>query len=455
MTDHHALIPLAPIPGNTGNDERKIYDLVLKRFAAAFHPDCEYEQTEIITEVEKETFRTRGKRILKPGWRVVYGEEAESINPYEVEAGQENLPPLEKNDPAHVEEAKLEEKKTLPPPEYTEALLLKDMTNPGKYVTESDLKKIYRGDVGLGTQATRAQIIETLLKRKYISRKKKRLAALDKGCHLIDTLRRFTVAKQLASAEETARWEARLNRIAQGQDTSREFQREIQEFVQSAIQEFKTTVPQVSMTGVIGVCPQCGGSIIEGKRGFGCSNWKKEDGGCSFVIWKTISGKTIALPAIIQLLTKKKIGPFHDFVSDAGELISAFLTLVQHEQDWQVELDRSGIPPNQKDHSKSLGVCPDCGGEIIEGKKGFGCSNWREKDGACRFVIWKTMAQKKIPKEVVDQLLESGVSEILHDFKSKKGKSFSARLKLSRDESGATKIVFDFPDTDRMWGNAN
>ncbi|MDM8553080.1 DNA topoisomerase 3, partial [Desulfobacterales bacterium HSG2] len=227
LTDHHALIPLAPLPGNANYEEQKIYMLVLKRFAAAFHPDCEYEQTDIVTQVQDERFRTKGKRILKPGWQAVYENETEQKASGDSESEPEFLPAITKGDPADVRDTKLEKKKTTPPPEYTEALLLKDMTNPGRYVSEDELKKIYRGDVGLGTQATRAQIIETLLSRRYTERKKKHLIATNKGCHLVDTLRRFKVANILASPQETARWEMQLNQIAHGKGSEKEFLNEI------------------------------------------------------------------------------------------------------------------------------------------------------------------------------------------------------------------------------------
>jgi DNA topoisomerase III len=352
LTDHHAIIPLAPLPQRASADEKTIYDLVMKRFAAAFHADCEYEQTNIVTQVETETFRTQGKRILKPGWRVVYGMEFEKKAGSEDNTEEENLPPLEKDDPAKVIDTKIEHKETSPPPEYTEALLLKDMTNPARYVTENELKQLYRGDIGLGTQSTRAQIIETLLMRKYVQRQKRYLIALDKGCLLIDTLRGFEKAKILTSAEETARWEMQLNRIAQGDESGQTFLNNIKTFIHDLVEEFK-------------------------------------------------SGK-------IVLVKAAESSP-----------------LVQN-------------PPT------TYGKCPRCGGDIIEGKKGYGCSRWRKEDGGCRFVIWKTIAGKKIPKSAVIQLLQKGTTQKIQGFTSKKGKKFSARLKIDPDQENLQRVVFDF-----------
>lgn len=352
LTDHHAIIPLAPIPQRASTDEKTIYDMVMKRFAAAFHADCEYEQTNIVTQVEKENFRTQGKRILKPGWRVVYGMEIEKKAELEDDIQDENLPPLEKDDTAKVIDTKIDHKETLPPPEYTEALLLRDMTNPSRYVAENELKKIYRGDIGLGTQSTRAQIIETLLMRKYVQRQKRYLIALDKGCLLIDTLRRFEKAKILTSAEETARWEMQLNQIAQGEESGQTFLNNIKTFIHDLVDEFK-------------------------------------------------SGK-------IEPAKAAESSP-----------------LVQN-------------PPTP------YGKCPRCGGDIIEGKKGFGCSRWRKEHGLCRFVIWKTIAGKKIPKSAVTQLLQKGTTQKIQGFTSKQGKKFSARLKIDLDKENLQGVVFDF-----------
>lgn len=446
LTDHHALIPLAPVPKNATPEEFKIYGLVLKRFAAAFHPDCEFEQTEIITEVQKETFRTKGKRILKPGWKAVYGEEeARDDDAPDEEAEPENLPPLAKDDPAAVDDTKIEKKQTTPPPEYTEALLLKDMSNPGKYVAEDDLKKIYRGDVGLGTQSTRAQIIETLLKRGYMQRKKRHIIATDKGCRLIETLRQFETAKKLASPEETARWEMQLNQIAQGEGSDEAFLNEIKAYVQQIVEEFRTN-PQpaagLPQSGY-GKCPACGGNIIKGRRDFGCSNWKQEDGGCRFVIRSTISGRLIAPHHISKLLSQKETGSLDGFISEDGTRFAGILKLAKGDAGWEVRLEPAENAP-QPDETV-LGECPACGGKITEMAKGYGCSNWKKT--GCRFVIWKTIAQREISKKTLKQLLENGVSDVLFGFTSKKGKGFSAKLKLEKDNFGAYKTVFDFSES--------
>ncbi len=440
LTDHHALIPLAPIDPKASADEKKIYDLILKRFAAAFHPDCEYEQTEILTEVLKENFRTTGKRILKPGWRVVYGMETMEQSS-EDEEDQDNLPPLAKGNPAKVSDTKLAQKMTSPPPEYSEALLLKDMTNPAKYVSSDDLKKIYKGEVGLGTQSTRAQIIETLLSRKYAERKAKHLIATDKGCFLIESLRQFDISQKLTSPEETARWEQQLHSIAQGQGVEEEFLSSIKTFVAQMIEEFKHSKVRQPQQD-LGICPACGGKIIEGKRGFGCSNWKAENGGCKFVVWKTISGRMITPNILSKLLSQKETDIYDGFITEDHQRFSGTLKLIEENGEWQVRVEPSKKSSAQK--ADVLGQCPDCGGDIIEKDKGYGCANWKNQDGGCRFIIWKVIAGKTIPDQIVEQLLENGISENIEGFRSKKGTLFSARLKLEKTEEGKFKVVFVF-----------
>ncbi len=339
LTDHHALIPLKPLPPGAEPAEKQVYDLVLRRFAAAFHPDYQFESTEIVTEVQGETFRTKGSRPIVPGWRAVAAvkekpkDKARTKDDTEGdrdpdEAEYENLPPLEKGDPAAVKDTSLAEKMTQPPPEYSEATLLRDMTSPARFVSESELQRIFKGDVGLGTQATRAQIIETLILRRYIHREKKKIAATDKGCLLIDRLRQYPMARIITNPEETARWEMELEQIAQGKGDANAFLTGIRRFVQDSIREFKGQLSssEPAREG-LGKCPRCGGPIIEGKRGYGCSNWRKELGGCTFVIWKETAGKILPIEAVKALLNTGETDVMDGFVADTGRTCSARLKL--------------------------------------------------------------------------------------------------------------------------------
>jgi DNA topoisomerase-3 len=457
LTDHHALIPLAPLPENSSDRERKIYDLVLKRFGAAFYPDCIYEVREILTKVnENLIFRTMGRVIIRPGWQSLLkpgsGKGKMSVD----EPEQENLPPLEKGDSGDVIKSEIEDKKTSPSPEYTEALLLKDMTNPGRYVNEADLKKIYRGDVGLGTQATRAQIIETLLTRSYILREKRMLLATKKGVFLIDTLKKFSTAGTLASPEKTAMWEMELERIAAGKGSVSVFLEGIENFVRDTVREFLESETGEVQREAIGRCPLCGMGVVDGYKTYECSGKRKADGGCRFVIWKKISGKKISPGAAAMLLSGKAVGPYRGFVSKKKKRFSASLRLVCEDGKWAVRFlfDDSGKEPSVRakpassdgavkevsETTKNFGTCPVCGGKIIKGKRGYGCSNWRAQDGGCRFVIWEMISGRKLTPANIKTLAEGKITR-KYVFKEENGGKFKAKLKLEKSESGIWKTV--------------
>src|SRR3712207_4403112 len=220
VTDHHAVIPTKQQvkPDALSPDEKRIYDLVARRFLAAFYPDAEIERTTVVTEVEGERFITRGTVVLKAGWREVEppgrggakgsDEGAKKAGEEEEEESAE-LPALKAKDPAEVLNAEAQAKQTKAPPRYSESSLLGAMETAGRKVEDEELRLAMR-EAGLGTPATRASIIETLLKREYVTREKKSLVATAKGAALIKML----PSPLLKSAELTGRWEQKLSRMA-------------------------------------------------------------------------------------------------------------------------------------------------------------------------------------------------------------------------------------------------
>jgi len=450
LTDHHALIPLSPLPSQATSNHEKIYKLVLKRFAQAFHADCQFEQTEIITLVCDETFRTKGKVILVPGWRVLESNAPTKQNSQRTDDDveeQDQLPPLIKDDPAHVQETSCLKKQTKPPPEYTEASLLRDMTNPGRYVSEDKLKKIYRGDIGLGTQSTRAQTIETLLSRKYIIRKKRQVLATDKGCMLIDTLRQFDLTKKITSPEETARWEMQLDDIARGNGSDNEFLDSIKAFVIQSVEEFKSHTIQIDHSK-LGKCPACGGNIIKGRKDYGCANWRESDGACRVVLRSKLHHRWITPHMIKGLLTDNKIGPYAFSDKDFSY---GTIHLEKQADTWTLIAKKAKKPP--KKSKQALAECPMCGGNVITTPKAYGCANWKDIDGGCKFTIWKTIAKRDITPDEAIQLIETGTTDLLQGFKSKKGNDFSARLVLQEiDGNNVLKVKFIFDENTPDYG---
>ncbi len=204
LTDHHALIPQQTPKSALTEDEKKIYELICKRFISAFYPDCKYKNTTVITEVAGYLFETKGKQLVDAGWREIYGGLTQDII----------LPAtiLEK-DTVNTKKAEAVQKQTQPPPRYTDASLLNIMANAHKVVQNPELKKILKENAGIGTPATRAQILKVLQDRKYVYKQEKQFVPTEKGIFLIEMLK----GEKVASPEYTAVWEQELEKIAKGE----------------------------------------------------------------------------------------------------------------------------------------------------------------------------------------------------------------------------------------------
>jgi DNA topoisomerase III len=333
VDDHHAIIP-TDVPHDLSTfspDERRIFDLVARRFLAVFHPPARYARTEVVTLVEEERFRTRGKVTLEAGWRGVYGVEAD-VNGKTKEDDPESaeLPPLEKGQEVTVVSAESEAKETRPPARYTEATLLSAMETAGKLIDDEELRDAMK-ERGLGTPATRAETIETLIRREYIERVGKDLAPTPKGLQVITMLEE----NKLTSPELTGDWEKRLGDIEHGKGQKDDFIQGIADFTKSTVEAIaaldkeKLRPERVEL----GPCPRCGaetGEIIrENSKAYGCTSWKsREETGCGFVIWKRVAGRTLTPEVARQLIDEGKTKEvLSGFRSKAGKPFRARLVL--------------------------------------------------------------------------------------------------------------------------------
>ncbi|WP_066639812.1 DNA topoisomerase III [Desulfolucanica intricata] len=323
VTDHTALIPtnVKPKLESLSSDEYKIYDMVVRRFLAAFFPPARYEQTRVVTEAAEETFITRGRVELDKGWKVVY----EPVQEIKENDSEVIVPSLKKGETLQVVETEIQEKKTRPPKRFTEAGLLTVMEGAGRLLDDADLKEAMRGS-GLGTPATRAAIIERLLKVKYIERKKRTLVPTSKGETLIDL-----VPELIKSPEMTARWEKALADIEEGNLEPGKFMDGIIEQTKKVVdlarkQETSTQVGNSAASNVesLGKCPLCGMAVVEYQRSYGCSGFRQ---GCQFVIWKKIAGKKITINQARILLEKGNTKKLKGFSSKSGKKFEAALVL--------------------------------------------------------------------------------------------------------------------------------
>ncbi len=304
VTDHHAIIPTGQVPNGLTDVEKKVYDLIARRFIAVFYPDCKFATTSVAGKVDKIEFKTSGKEILDPGWRAVYTKEEQRQDDGKNAADDKLLPTFVKGE-SGPHKPTLTKKMTVPPKHYTEASLLRAMETAGKLVDDEELSAAMKEN-GIGRPSSRAGIIETLFKRHYIRRERKNLVATPTGIQLIDTIHE----KLLTSVELTGIWEKKLREIEQNKYDAATFINELKDQVTRIVSDVlhdnsgqlivDSEEKEAESEGKKGkadekkskakkgrlkvkegdVCPKCGkGRILKGKTAYGCSRWKE---GCDF-----------------------------------------------------------------------------------------------------------------------------------------------------------------------------
>jgi DNA topoisomerase III len=337
--DHHAIIPTKAEHHveSMGEDERKVYDLVAKRFLAIFHPEAVYERTRVETTVNERVFRTSGRVLVEAGWKSVYGEEARSPDAEDEDSGGDQLlPKLEEGEPVETRDVQSLAKETQPPRRYTEASLLAAMETAGKDIDDDQLREAMK-ESGIGTPATRAAIIERLIQVGYVERDGRALHATEKGIQVI----RLLGNHPLTSPELTGGWEHRLGLIEQGADSRDAFIGDIVKFTTETVQELDKLKGIRIERANLGPCPVCGRDVIENRKGYSC--WTKDDPGCGFVIWKNKAGKSLPISVAKELMeTGRTEKPVTGFRGRSGRGFSAKLKLVQNDEGrWRVEFDEA------------------------------------------------------------------------------------------------------------------
>jgi DNA topoisomerase III len=349
VTDHHAIIPTRSEHdlGRMSDDDRRIYDMVARRFLAVFHPEAVFENTRLETEVEGHVFRTTGRVLVVPGWRGVYGEgfEERRADEDDDEGVSQALPRLERGEAVDTREIAAEEKETKPPRRYSDASLLAAMETAGKLVDDDELREAMK-DSGIGTPATRAAIIERLIDVGYIERDGRSLVCTEKGLNVV----RLLGEHPLTSPSLTGDWEHRLARIEHGEERREAFMRDIAQFADHTVHELDAKLKEVRIPRAnLGPCPVCGRDIVENRKGFSC--WSREDPGCGFVIWKSKAGKTLPVVVARELISRGRTErPVTGFKGRSGRSFRARLALMQTEDGkWRVEFDepwaREGAKP--------------------------------------------------------------------------------------------------------------
>ncbi len=400
VTDHHAIIPTG-VQNYLDAHHQKVYDIIVKRFIAVFYDDCEVDNTTVIGKADDVTFKTTGKEIKEKGWRVVF----ENSNSPEKEDAL--LPSFEKGEKGPHNPSFLE-KETKPPKMFTEATLLRAMETAGKQVDDDELRDLMKEN-GIGRPSTRANIIETLFRRKYVVRKKKQLLPTSTGIQLIDTIQN----KMLTSAELTGTWEKQLKEIEQGTYKAGTFIKNMKQMVDALVYEVRmedranishvTAAKKIPIKSNSGIttqkCPKCReGNILKGKKAYGCNRFKE---GCDFRMAFSFMGKKVSEKQFIRLIKKGSTVNLKGFKTADGKVDGT----ISFNEQFDLILNEKIIKTKKQADAM---VCPKCKkGSIIKGKMAYGCSEYKNGcDFRFLFEEVRTKAgEQVITKELVHSII--------------------------------------------------
>jgi DNA topoisomerase-3 len=433
VSDHFAIIPTTQTPHGLSEPERKLYDLVTRRFLAIFYPAAEFLETNRITRVEGEPFKSAGKVLVNPGWLAVYGKEAESDD-------TPTLTPVKPDEKVNTSSIEVKPNVTKPPPRHTEATLLSAMEGAGKLVEDDELREAMR-EKGLGTPATRAATIEGLIYEDYIHRNGRELQATAKAFSLMELLNGLGIP-ELTKPELTGDWEFKLRQIQRRQKSRAEFMLEIGDMTRHIVERAKK-FEEDTIPGDFGVlktpCPKCGGEVHEKYKQFQCEK-------CDFAIWKTLCSRMFEMEEVEKLITEKQVGPLQNFRSKKGFPFAAVLKL---NAEFKMEFDfgdgqkgenGEAAAPVDFTGKEPLGKCPKCGARVFDAGMNYICEKATGPDRTCKFRTGKIILQQEISPEQVKKLLNEGKTDLLKGFVSKKtNRKFEAFLVI---KDGGTAFEF-------------
>jgi DNA topoisomerase-3 len=429
ISDHFAIIPTLQPPKQLSEPEQKIYDLVVRRFLAVFYPAAEYLQTTRITRVAGHAFKSEGKVLVAPGWLTVYGRTAQ-------EEGA-TLPPVKDREQVQTLEVAAEALQTKPPARFSEATLLSAMEGAGKLVEDEDLRAAM-DQKGLGTPATRAAVIEGLIREEYIHRNGRELIPTPKAFSLLFALKQFGI-DELTSPELTGDWEYKLKQMERGALARGEFMDHINSLTNELVDRIKNgDIPDTAFATLEAPCPKCGGTVQENYRKFQCLK-------CDFSLWKVISGREWAPEEVSELIREGKVGPLTGFRSRMGRPFVATLRLTpEHKIEFdfgQERTDASGeVEMPDLSGKEPVGPCPKCGARVFELDMAYACEKALGPAKTCDFRSGKVILQRPIEREQMEKLLATGKTDLLSRFISKKGRPFQAFLAKGPD--GAVRFEF-------------
>ena len=471
ITDHYAIVPTGQVNEYKSLTElqKRVYELIVRRFLSIFYPPAQYQTVKLTIGIEKESFFAGAKVLKVPGYLEIAGRpDTKEKREKEDGDGEENNPKnsaallkladsLKEGDTAEVKEFLVKEGKTSPPKRYTSGSMVLAMEDAGQLIEEEELREQIKGS-GIGTSATRAEIIKKLVRIGYLALNKKTQVLTPEALgEMVYEVVNMTVPA-LLNPKMTASWEKGLDGITQGTVPMEDYREKLEEFIRketvSMINENLTSQIAGQIRPLAGsnakdmkakvkigaTCPACGGEIETTPFGYGCSNYNKDGSGCRFAIG-SIAGRELNDEEVKQLLSEGRTGVLKGFTSKNKKKFSACLVMTKDEEGKpNITFDFSQNEPETIE-----GVsCPLCGGAIEIKPFGYGCANYKAEDeSGCRFAIGK-IAGKDLNTAQVKELLTNGRTGTIRGFTSKNKKKFDACLMLGEDENGKKVLKFDF-----------
>lgn len=495
VTDHYAIIPTGQLTelGSLSPLQSKVFDLIVRRFLSIFYPPAQYQTLKLAIGIENEMLFSTAKSLKVLGFLEVMGKTQEDVYIDEsndnvsdnqlqnqndtgnsdektIDGKKQNAKKLialadtiKQEDTVTVNSFEIKDSKTSPPKRYTSGSMILAMENAGQFIEDEELRAQIKGS-GIGTSATRAEIIKKLIRIGYLSlNKKTQIITPERFGEMVYEVVAMTVPA-LLNPKMTASWEKGLDGITNGTVDVSEYRKKLEDFIRKETIQIRDSdltgqiAAQISQFAEknakglgarkkIGVtCPVCGGEMVTTPFGYGCANYNKlNDNSCRFSIGK-IAGKEISETQVKELLSNGRTGTIRGFKSKNGKKFDARIALNKDEKGKVIGLK---FDFEDVEQPKLRGVkCPLCGGEIVKTTFGYGCSGYDKADAehGCRFSINNKIAGVKINDSIAKQLLIEKKTGMMYGFLSKNGSKFDAALIL--DEKG--QIIFEFQKKPKM-----
>lgn len=468
ITDHYAIIPTGQLTELRSLNElqRSVYDLIVRRFLSIFYPAAEYQTVKLVVAVGEEKLFAGAKALKAPGFLEIAGrkqeEEKDGSNKEDNEETDslgllELADQLTKGQELPVNGYSLKEGSTKPPKRYTSGSMVLAMENAGQLIEDEELRAQIKGS-GIGTSATRAEIIKKLVRIGYLHlNKKSQILSPEVLGEMVYEVVNMTVPA-LLNPKMTASWEKGLDGITRGTVIMEDYREKLEDFIRketlnmverNLTSQLVAQIQPLTGKGARGIaakkklgiaCPVCGGELETTPFGYGCGNYKKDGTGCKFSVG-TIAGRDLSEEEFKDLITKGRTDVLEGFVAKSKKKFPASLVLEKDEEGRvNIAFDFSANEPQIVEGIK----CPSCGGDIVATAYGFRCIHFdREKEDGCDFSVGK-IAEKSLNVSQLTELITNGRTETIRGFKSKTGKKFDACLCMEKDENGKTVIKFDF-----------